>query len=124
MNKAIFLGKDGKLAIDLALNMSKDLRMLQDRGYKIIIVSCRKPTPGMLIKAAKDLKIDLEESWLVGDILKDVETGKKAGCRTILVDNKNSTEWFYDHYREPDYQVEDLLEAARIIVSQNRPLIS
>jgi D-glycero-D-manno-heptose 1,7-bisphosphate phosphatase len=47
---------------------------------------CRKPRPGMLLRAAADLAIDLRRSWFVGDILDDVEAGNRAGCRTILVD--------------------------------------
>lgn len=47
---------------------------------------CRKPRPGMLRRAATDLRLDLERSWLVGDILDDIEAGRRAGCRTVLVD--------------------------------------
>src|SRR6266487_1747231 len=47
---------------------------------------CRKPQPGMLLRAAADLDLDLRASWFVGDILDDVEAGNRAGCRTILVD--------------------------------------
>jgi D-glycero-D-manno-heptose 1,7-bisphosphate phosphatase len=47
---------------------------------------CRKPSPGMLLDAAADHGIDLEASFLVGDRWRDVEAGRRAGCRTILVD--------------------------------------
>jgi D-glycero-D-manno-heptose 1,7-bisphosphate phosphatase len=47
---------------------------------------CRKPEPGMLIKAANERNIDLSRSWMVGDILDDVEAGNRAGCQTVLVD--------------------------------------
>jgi D-glycero-D-manno-heptose 1,7-bisphosphate phosphatase len=47
---------------------------------------CRKPQPGMLLRAASELNIDLEHSWFVGDILDDIEAGNRAGCRTILID--------------------------------------
>jgi D-glycero-D-manno-heptose 1,7-bisphosphate phosphatase len=47
---------------------------------------CRKPQPGMLLRAASDLRLDLRRSWFVGDILDDVEAGNRAGCRTVLVD--------------------------------------
>jgi D-glycero-D-manno-heptose 1,7-bisphosphate phosphatase len=46
---------------------------------------CRKPEPGMLIRAANDLNIDLSASFMVGDTAKDIVAGKKAGCRTVLV---------------------------------------
>jgi len=51
-----------------------------------ISCDCRKPAPGMLLCAASDLDIDLTESWFVGDILDDIEAGRRAGCRTVLVD--------------------------------------
>lgn len=47
---------------------------------------CRKPQPGMLLRAAADLNLDLARSWFLGDILDDVEAGNRAGCRTVLVD--------------------------------------
>jgi D-glycero-D-manno-heptose 1,7-bisphosphate phosphatase len=47
---------------------------------------CRKPEPGLLLNAAQDHNIDLTRSWMVGDILDDVEAGNRAGCRTVLVD--------------------------------------
>ena len=47
---------------------------------------CRKPRPGMLLRAAQDLNLDLHTSWFLGDILDDVEAGNRAGCNTILVD--------------------------------------
>jgi len=45
----------------------------------------RKPNPGMLIEAARRHGLDLERSWMVGDQEKDVEAGRRAGCRTVLV---------------------------------------
>ena len=46
---------------------------------------CRKPKPGLLLQAAKDMDIDLSHSWVIGDGLIDVKAGKGAGCRTILL---------------------------------------
>jgi D-glycero-D-manno-heptose 1,7-bisphosphate phosphatase len=46
---------------------------------------CRKPKPGMLMEAAKKQGINLSESWMVGDGLNDVQAGRAAGCKTILV---------------------------------------
>src|SRR5690349_16205906 len=48
--------------------------------------NCRKPMPGMIMQAATDLAINLEQSWMIGDILNDVEAGKKAGCKTLLIE--------------------------------------
>ena len=47
---------------------------------------CRKPQPGMLLEAAAARDIDLSRSWMIGDILDDVEAGNRAGCQTALVD--------------------------------------
>jgi D-glycero-D-manno-heptose 1,7-bisphosphate phosphatase len=47
---------------------------------------CRKPNPGMLLKAATELDIDLHQSWCIGNSGRDVEAGRRAGCRTILID--------------------------------------
>ena len=47
---------------------------------------CRKPQPGMLLEAAERLGIDCSKSWMIGDILDDVEAGHRAGCRSLLVD--------------------------------------
>lgn len=51
-----------------------------------VACDCRKPAPGLLLRAAAELDIDLAASWFVGDILDDVEAGNRAGCRTVLVD--------------------------------------
>ena len=45
----------------------------------------RKPAPGMLLQAARDLGIDLRNSYMVGDKASDIEAGRAAGCKTILV---------------------------------------
>lgn len=51
-----------------------------------VACDCRKPEPGMILRASSDLGIDTGASWFVGDILADVEAGNRAGCRTVLVD--------------------------------------
>lgn len=53
---------------------------------------CRKPKPGMLLKAAKDFNIDLSQSWMVGDMENDVKAGLKAECSTALI---NDDDIFY-----------------------------
>ena len=50
---------------------------------------CRKPKPGMLFKAAQDLNIDLEQSWMIGDGRNDIQAGKNAGCRTALIGSED-----------------------------------
>jgi D-glycero-D-manno-heptose 1,7-bisphosphate phosphatase len=51
-----------------------------------IACDCRKPRPGMLLKAAHERNIELSRSWMVGDILDDIEAGNRAGCQSVLVD--------------------------------------
>ncbi len=48
---------------------------------------CRKPNPGLIIKAASDYNIDLAESWMIGDGENDIGAGKNAGCKTALISN-------------------------------------
>jgi D,D-heptose 1,7-bisphosphate phosphatase len=81
--------------------------------------SCRKPQPGLILRAAADLGIDTSSSWMIGDILDDVEAGNRAGCQTILIDNGNETEWRVDDRREPHYVRTTLAEAARLILQKN-----
>jgi D-glycero-D-manno-heptose 1,7-bisphosphate phosphatase len=83
-----------------------------------IICPCRKPDAGLFLKAADDLHINLEASWMIGDILDDVEAGRRAGCRTILINNGNETEWILSPLRSPHFIAQDLAEAARFIVSE------
>lgn len=73
---------------------------------------CRKPMPGMLLKAAEEHHIDLNESWMIGDILNDVEAGNRAGCKTILINNGNETEWLAGPMRTPTYVCSSINQAA------------
>jgi D-glycero-D-manno-heptose 1,7-bisphosphate phosphatase len=79
--------------------------------------TCRKPASGMLFHAAREHALDLELSWMVGDILDDIEAGHGAGCRTVLIDNGNETEWDLTSERRPHKVASDLFEAAALIVS-------
>lgn len=56
--------------------------------YKIEC-DCRKPKPGMLLKAAEDFNIDLSQSWMIGDGENDILAGKSAGCRTALIGSRD-----------------------------------
>jgi D-glycero-D-manno-heptose 1,7-bisphosphate phosphatase len=77
---------------------------------------CRKPMPGLLLRAARELGIDRMRSWMIGDILNDVEAGRRAGCKTVLLDNGNETEWEWSALRSPDVIAGDLLAAAKAIL--------
>lgn len=78
--------------------------------------TCRKPRPGLLRRAAAEHGIDLNASWLVGDILDDIEAGRRAGCRTVLLDNGHETEWRRGPGRRPHYTARHLPEAAACIL--------
>ena len=57
--------------------------------YKIPC-DCRKPNPGMILKAAEDFNIDLSQSYMVGDSIRDIKAGKAAGCKSALVRRPDS----------------------------------
>ncbi len=75
---------------------------------------CRKPKPGMLMRAAQQLNIDLRSSWMVGDRWRDIDSGHAAGCRTILID------YGYNEAlrHQPDFRAKNLLNAAELILQQ------
>lgn len=78
---------------------------------------CRKPAPGMVLRACGELGIDPGRSWLIGDILDDVEAGKRAGCRAVLLDA--GTEGLPDRpERTPDYVTRSFLDAAYHILDR------
>jgi D-glycero-D-manno-heptose 1,7-bisphosphate phosphatase len=181
-HKAVFLDKDGTLIEDIPFNVDpalvqisrntfEGLKLLQEKGYKIILVSnqsgiarglfsekdlqavmrkvsgilesrgielsgiyycphdrpddcdCRKPKPGMLLRAAADLNLDLMQSWMIGDILDDVEAGNRAGCRSVLVYNNNETQWNWSQSRIPFAIVNSINEAANLIVEDQHELV-
>jgi histidinol-phosphate phosphatase family protein len=182
--RAVFVDKDGTLVQDVPYNVDAErivllpdvgeaLRLLQDAGFLIIVVSnqpgvalrrfpasalravearldellapfgvmitaygwcthapagvrtpvactCRKPRPGLLVDAAATHGIALERSWMVGDILDDVEAGHRAGCRTLLVDRGNETRWRAGRLRTPDAIVYRFTDAAAMILDGRR----
>jgi D-glycero-D-manno-heptose 1,7-bisphosphate phosphatase len=81
---------------------------------------CRKPQPGMILQAAADLGLDLRRSWLVGDILDDVEAGNRANCRTILVD-LGTEQPPRRRARTPAYIARNTIHALRIIRAVEMP---
>jgi D-glycero-D-manno-heptose 1,7-bisphosphate phosphatase len=56
-----------------------------ERSEYKTVCSCRKPAPGMLLKAARDMNIDLSLSYMVGDSVRDRQTGINAGCTPVLL---------------------------------------
>lgn len=78
---------------------------------------CRKPAPGMILDAARALDVDTGRSWMVGDILDDVEAGRRAGCRTLLLGTGGETEWRLSASRRPHAFAPDLDAAAETILA-------
>ena len=77
----------------------------------------RKPRPGMLLSAARDLGLDLTRSWMIGDRWRDIDCGAAAGVRTVFID------WAYDEKLRapPDFKVANLTEAAAIVLAHIPP---
>lgn len=75
---------------------------------------CRKPKPGMLLRAARSLNIDLAHSWMVGDRWRDIDCGAAAGCKTIFIDRGYTEEL----RKKPDFSARNLTEAADIILRE------
>lgn len=73
----------------------------------------RKPEPGMLLDAARDLGLDLARSWMVGDRWRDVDCGQRAGVRTIFIERGYTEEL----RARPDFSANSLAEAAGIILA-------
>lgn len=78
---------------------------------------CRKPQPGMVLNAARELGLDLRRSWMVGDRWRDIDCGASAGLKTIFID------WGYDEKlrAKPDFTVRSFAEAVRIILEHPSP---
>lgn len=73
---------------------------------------CRKPRPGLLVDAARDLDIDLSRSYMIGDRWKDIEAGSRAGCTTVFIDRGYAEK----QPEAPDYCAGSLLEGAEWIL--------
>ena len=73
---------------------------------------CRKPKPGMLLESARQWRIDLTHSFMVGDRWRDVAAGKAAGCHTFFIDYQYRER----HADKPDTVVASLEEAGRLIL--------
>ncbi|HTZ39960.1 MAG TPA: HAD family hydrolase [Syntrophales bacterium] len=79
---------------------------------------CRKPKPGLLLQAAAEMNIDLARSYMIGDMLKDIEAGKKAGARGILVKTGYGSNIVRTDM--PAYIAEDILDAVKWILREQQ----
>jgi len=78
---------------------------------------CRKPAPGLLLQAAQAHGIDLAASFMIGDRWKDIEAGRRAGCRTVHIEGMYAEVW---GDARPDARVRSLREAAQWILRQEK----
>lgn len=74
-----------KMKDDLALFNARIDAIYYCPHHPVDKCSCRKPKPGLILQAAGELSLDLKKSFMIGDSLTDMEAGKRAGCKTILV---------------------------------------
>ena len=87
----------------------------EGQGVYLQTCNCRKPAPGLLLKAADEMEIDLGQSYMIGDMPKDIDAAKRAGAKGILV----RTGYGQEHRAfdvEPDYIAGNILEAVRWIL--------
>jgi D,D-heptose 1,7-bisphosphate phosphatase len=96
-----------------------------DRGFAgerpelKIVCDCRKPAPGLVERACRDLGLDPAASWMIGDHTRDIETARRAGLRGVLVRTGHAgADGGYDV--RPDYIAADLPAAAEIIAASAR----
>jgi D-glycero-D-manno-heptose 1,7-bisphosphate phosphatase len=80
----------------------------------------RKPNAGMLLKAAKEMDIDLGQSWCIGNSVHDVEAGLRAGCKTILIDLPSHQKQLEPGQPGPDYRAVNIKEVVNIIKKYHR----
>jgi len=85
------------------------------------VCDCRKPKPGLLLRAAKDHDVSLVDSFFIGDGIVDVKAGREAGCKTILVASANGLllRLLTEQNAEPDCLARTLEEAVRIVESHS-----
>lgn len=81
------------------------------------VCNCRKPKPGMLLKAIRDYKIDPAKSYIIGDRATDVKAGSLATIKTILIDPRNSEVNYLLQYNvRADFRIKKLSDALDIII--------
>ncbi len=77
---------------------------------------CRKPKPGLLLHAARELGLDLAQCWMVGDRWRDVDCGVAAGCKTVFIDRRYAE----GLKQKTDFSARNLGEAADIILRESK----
>ncbi len=93
-----------------------------ERAGLKIDCACRKPKPGMLLQAAKDLNLDLAKCWMIGDTTTDIKTAQNIGIKSILLQTGYAGgDKKYD--AEPDFVAPDLQSAVQLILRSNAATI-
>lgn len=92
--RGVSLGVVAEVELERIHRLLRDL-LKREHGLELLDIlycpheegacDCRKPRPGMLLEAARRHGLDLKKSWMIGDSERDVEAGRRAGCRTVLV---------------------------------------
>lgn len=83
---------------------------------------CRKPSPGLVERAVRELNIDLSNSFVIGDMTSDIEMGRVTGCHTILVrTGKGGMDGLYS--ASPEFIAADLSEAASVVMAAWRQTV-
>ena len=82
-----------------------------------MVCDCRKPLPGLILKAARENNFSIPDTFMIGDGIVDVKAGRAAGCRTILVASVNGflLKLLADQNAEPDFLVRTLREAVKVV---------
>lgn len=97
----------------------------EGQGKYLQVCDCRKPAAGMLIRAAEEMNIDLGRSYLVGDMVKDMEAARRAGVKAVLVRTGHGGNVLSDELTlddtAPDYIADDILDAVGWIMKDRRP---
>ncbi len=96
-----------------------DLEESKGNPEYITSCDCRKPDTGMIRKALKDFSLEIEGCVVIGDKTSDIETGRRAGCRTIMVKSGyGGSDKKYD--AKPDYTCQDLDEAVSLLLDDRK----
>ena len=82
----------------------------------------RKPNPGMLLQAAREMDLDLSQSWAIGNSDSDIEAGRRAGCKTIMLESIGRDKNLMPSLAKPDFRAVNLKEAVNIIKKYHRTM--
>ena len=110
-------GKQSRAVVDAIHEKMKSELALDDIRVCFCVEGpdcpCYKPSPGLLIEAAKDWGVDLSKSFMIGDRWRDVGAGQSAGCITFFVDYQYKEDLIY----RPDFTISGLPEAVKLIIA-------